>query len=50
MVAGLSLMVWIRFFTPIAWTWYAVIGTTATVMVGYIASFLGPQGERYEDA
>ena len=28
MVAGTALMLYIRFFTPIAWTWYVLIGTS----------------------
>ena len=30
MVVGLALMLYIRFATPIAWTWYVLIGTAAT--------------------
>src|SRR5262249_20313077 len=30
MLAGLALMTYIRFGTSIAWTWYVLIGTTAT--------------------
>lgn len=37
-VAGLSAIVYIRFFTPVAWTWYVLIGATATFAVGCAAS------------
>jgi Na+/proline symporter len=38
-VAGLATIVYVKFFTPIAWTWYVFIGTTATFTVGLIASY-----------
>jgi SSS family solute:Na+ symporter len=38
MVAGLALMLYIRFATPIAWTWYVLIGTAATFLTGLAAS------------
>jgi SSS family solute:Na+ symporter len=40
MIAGLALMLYVRFATPIAFTWYVLIGTSATAAVGLIASFL----------
>lgn len=40
MSAGLALMLYIRFATPVAWTWYVVIGTAATFLTGLAASFL----------
>ncbi len=40
MVAGLGLMLYVKFATTIAWTWYVLIGTTATVTVGYAISML----------
>lgn len=39
MSAGLALMFYIRFATPIAWTWYVLIGSTATFLTGIIGSF-----------
>ena len=38
MSAGLGLMLYVRFATPIAFTWYVLIGTTGTVVVGLAAS------------
>lgn len=38
-VAGLSAIIYVRFFTPIAWTWYVLIGSVATFVVGWVASF-----------
>jgi len=38
MIAGLLLMIYIRFETRIAFTWYVVIGTTATFLTGYVMS------------
>jgi SSS family solute:Na+ symporter len=47
-IAGLVTIVYVRFETPIAWTWYVLIGTTATFVVGYGASFL-IRGDRRGD-
>ncbi len=40
MCVGLALMLYIRFGTPIAWTWYVVIGSSATFATGLICSFI----------
>jgi K+-sensing histidine kinase KdpD len=41
--SGLSIVVGIHFYTPIAWTWYVLIGTITTFGVGLLASlFQGP--------
>jgi SSS family solute:Na+ symporter len=40
MVAGLALMLYIRFATPIAFTWYVLIGTSMTFGAGILASFV----------
>lgn len=37
-VAGLTAILYVRFATPIAWTWYVLIGTVATFGVGVLAS------------
>jgi solute:Na+ symporter, SSS family len=37
-VAGLGTIVYVRFLTPVAWTWYVLIGTSATFAVGLAAS------------
>lgn len=37
-VAGLATILTIHFYTPIAWTWYVLIGTCATFGVGLVAS------------
>jgi SSS family transporter len=36
-IAGLATVLYIRFFTPIAWTWYVIIGATVTFTVGVVA-------------
>jgi Na+/proline symporter len=42
-VAGLAVVLWVHFYTPIAWTWYVLIGTVVTFGVGLAASlFQGP--------
>ncbi len=38
MIAGLLLMIYVRFETRIAFTWYVVIGTAATFSTGYVMS------------
>jgi SSS family transporter len=38
MLAGLALMIYVRFGTSIAFTWYVLIGTAATVTVGAASS------------
>jgi Na+/proline symporter len=40
MLAGFFTMVYVKFGTEIAWTWYVVIGTMVTFLTGYVASFL----------
>jgi SSS family transporter len=40
MSAGLAVMLYVKFFTPIAWTWYVLIGTAVTFGVGYTGSIL----------
>lgn len=38
MAASLAVMVYVKWGTPIAWTWYVVIGTSVTFIVGLVAS------------
>ncbi len=38
--AGLAVLVYVFFFTPIAWTWYTMIGSLTTIVVGLISSAL----------
>ncbi len=40
MAAGLACMLYVKFRTPIAFTWYVPIGTSATFLVGLGASYL----------
>ena len=40
MIAGLALMLYVRFATPIAFTWYVLIGTSMTFATGLLASLL----------
>jgi SSS family transporter len=37
-VAGLAVILWVHFYTPIAWTWYVMIGTIVTFVTGLVAS------------
>jgi len=45
MIAGLAMMLYVKFGTPLAWTWYVLVGTVTTFAVGSLASFLGNQGK-----
>jgi urea transporter len=38
MLAGLGVNLYLRFATPVAWTWYVLIGTVTTVAVSLAAS------------
>jgi solute:Na+ symporter, SSS family len=40
MLAGLALVIYVKFGTPIAFTWYVLIGTSVTFLVGVAASFV----------
>jgi SSS family transporter len=40
MVAGLAVMIYVKGFTTIAWTWYVVIGASVTFLVGCLMSLL----------
>lgn len=39
MLASMVVMTYIRFWTPIAWTWYVLIGSLITFMVAWIAGY-----------
>ncbi len=43
MAAGLLMMLYVSSSTPIAWTWYVLIGTATTFGVGWITSWLLPR-------
>jgi len=36
-------MFYVKLGTGIAFTWYVLIGTSVTLIVGYLASFLWPE-------
>lgn len=46
MLAGLAVMLYVRFFTSIAWTWYVLIGTAATFFTGRLLSPFFREGHR----
>jgi Na+/proline symporter len=39
MLTSIVVMLYIRFFTPIAWTWYVLIGSLITFVVAWLAGF-----------
>jgi SSS family transporter len=40
MAASILLMIYIRFWTPVAYTWYVLIGSLVTLLVAWLASFI----------
>jgi hypothetical protein len=46
MLAGLAAVLYVRFFTNIAWTWYVVIGALATFVCGWLLGLLGRSSSR----
>jgi len=48
MTASLLMMLYIKFFTPIAWTWYVLIGTSVTFGIGYTVSMFLHEPARAE--
>jgi SSS family transporter len=40
MSVSILLMLYLKFFTPIAWTWYVLIGSLTTLSVAWLASLL----------
>ena len=46
-VCGIVVMILVRLFSPLAWTWYVLVGTLVTFMVGTFASvFIGSSADR----
>jgi SSS family solute:Na+ symporter len=48
MLASIVVMLYIRFWTPLAWTWYVLIGSLVTFLVAWIASFAFAPAPRYQ--
>src|SRR3954469_11164859 len=42
-IAGLATVLYVRFFTPIAWTWYVLIGAVVTFGVGVLVGLVTPK-------
>jgi solute:Na+ symporter, SSS family len=47
MAVGLTAILLVRFETPIAWTWYVLIGTVATFLAALAASLFEPAAGRF---
>ncbi len=43
LVLGLAFMTWVFFATPLAWPWYALVGSLGTVAAGLAASLVWPR-------
>ncbi|MDZ4801827.1 MAG: sodium:solute symporter [Bryobacteraceae bacterium] len=48
MMASLLVMLWVKTSTSIAWTWYVLIGTAVTFLVGVAVSAILPAARRTE--
>jgi SSS family solute:Na+ symporter len=48
-VAGLAAILYVRFSTPIAWTWWVLIGAAVTFAAGYGASFFQSAASEVSD-
>ena len=46
LVCGLAAIIFVRFGTAVAWTWYVVIGAVATFVSGWLASWIWPAPAR----
>lgn len=44
-VLGLAAMLYVRFGTSIAWTWYSLVGALITLMAAWLAQFLFPRSK-----
>jgi Na+/proline symporter len=50
-LAGAAVVLYVKFYTPISWQWYVLIGSTTTFAVGWLASFaVGRQSEKVTEA
>ena len=48
MAASITIMLLIRFATPVAFTWYVLFGSLITVLVAWLASFIFPTNNNNE--
>jgi SSS family transporter len=48
MTAGLLVMLYVKFATTIAWTWYVLIGTTITFLTAILASYFVEENRKPE--
>ena len=46
MVAGLALILYVRFETAIAFTWWVLIGTSMTFITGLLMSYVSRRSSR----
>ena len=45
LLVGLGGMTWVFFATPLAWPWFALVGSAGTFLAGLVASFFLPREE-----
>ena len=41
-IVGAAVMLYVKFWTPVSWQWYVLIGSVTTFVIGYLASLLIP--------
>ena len=46
MLVGLGVLTWVWTTTPVAWTWYAFLGSSVTALSAWLASLLLPRRRR----
>jgi SSS family transporter len=39
MIASITVMLYVRFYTPVAWTWYVLLGSAVTFIVAWLAGY-----------
>ena len=46
-IAGLGTVLYLNFYTPVAWSWYVLVGTCVTFGVGLLASLFEHMGNQF---
>ncbi|HEV2881747.1 MAG TPA: sodium:solute symporter [Pyrinomonadaceae bacterium] len=50
MIVSIAVMLYVRFMTPLAWTWYVLLGSIVTFVVAYAVSFaFAPAAEQRDE-
>jgi hypothetical protein len=49
LIAGVGVLVAVKFMTQIAWPWYAIIGSLTTFAIGCLVSFILPESDQLDE-